>query len=102
MNRKTATALIELSAEDGASPVSIQYVKQDGSIKIMRIRKSRKKGQSAEQGESKVKSYHVRDRGLINVVDLQDGRTKSLFIFCMVGINTSGHPKNFESIQNGS
>jgi len=100
MNRKTAIGLIEYSGEPDQAPVAIQYVKKDGSIGKMRIRKRRKVGEAAAS-QSKRKAHMMRDRGKISVIDQNTGSQKSLFIYFIIGLNRHGQTDTFEPVTHG-
>ncbi len=84
----TVRAAIDFTAEQGGGVVGIEYVKADGSIRQMRIRKVR--GSGTQPGEKVAFTKRTRSKAFLRVMDLDDGLAKTLFFFSIIGFSPDG------------
>lgn len=95
-------AAIDESGYANRGVVAIEYVRADGEIRKMRVKKS---VSNPHTGSDKRKTargnYHVRNRGLIRVVDQENMQPKSLFIYAIIGFNPTGDTSRIYPVIHG-
>lgn len=100
--RSVVVAAIDATATLGGGVVAIRYVKADGEISVMRVRKSAKnRAAGSDKRPGATSNYHVRNRGLIRIIDMDDQQPKSLFIFTIIGFNPSGDVNQLAPVHHG-
>lgn len=100
VSRHTVTAAIDASAYVENRWLALRYVKPDGSVKDMVVKKKkleRKKGASKKAG-----SYRVKENSLIRIIDKNGDTPKSLFLFAIIGFNPYGDVTNMYRVSHGS
>lgn len=95
---KTVAALIDHTAQEEGSRVSVKYVTKDGYIREMVIskRKSIPKKKTVPS-EPVRKKANVKMNGLIQILDHSHGEAiaKTLFLYGIIGFNPSGNLNQF-------
>lgn len=102
VSRNTVTAAIDASAYVENRWLALRYVKPDGSIKDMVVKKTKAARKSLSAKEKKEASYRVKENSLVRIIDKNGEIPKSLFLFAIIGFNPYGDVTNMYRVSHGS